>query len=172
MHRYLAVGGDLHALALAGGQAHGALVVAADGAEPEAQLAVDAVQRVGEVAEAAGEALLVDGPEVLHVVPAVVEDEGIEVQAVFLEQQLLQDGHAVERVVVVHGQALQVVPGVVEQEGADRRDAHAGDVIEELAVDQACGRDADDRGLAGVAFGGDVEADVAAEIGFARHWPG
>ncbi len=76
---------------LAGGDADGALVVAADGAEPDAQPAVDALERVREIVEAAGEALLVDRPELLHVVPAVVEDEGIEMQAVLPEQQLLQD---------------------------------------------------------------------------------
>ena len=34
--------------------------------------------------------LLVDGPELVHVVPAIVEHEGIEVQAVLLEEQLVE----------------------------------------------------------------------------------
>ena len=48
-------------------------------------------------------------------------------------------GHALERVVVIHGEALQVVPGVVQQVRADGRDAHARDVIEKLLVDHPAG---------------------------------
>ena len=158
-----AVGGDLHAVGLAGGDADLALVVAADGAEPDAQVAVDALERGGEIVKAVGKALLVDLPELVHVVPAVVEDEGIEMQAVFGEQQFLKIGDARQGVVVIHVEARIIVPGVVEQIGTHGSDAHACYVVEELLVDQAGRRHAHDGGLAGIAAVGDVQPDVAAE---------
>src|ERR1035438_3408036 len=78
----LAVGSDLHARGFAGGDAPGPLIVPADGSEPYAQVAVDALERRRQVGEAVGKALLVDLPELVHIVPSVVEHEGIEVQSV------------------------------------------------------------------------------------------
>ena len=161
-----AVGSDLHAGGFACGDADLALVVAADGAEPDTEFAIDGIERGGEIAEGVGEALLVDDPELVHVVPAIVEHEGIEVQAVLREQQFLKIGDARDGVAAIHLEARVVIPGVVEQERADRRDAHAGHVIEKLAMDQIGGSDTHNGGLAGVAGIGDIDAGITAESDF------
>ncbi len=95
------------------------LAVAAEGREPDAQARVIAAAQLGQGREAVGETA-VELPERLGIVPAVVEDHGVDDHAALLDQVVAAEANRLQAVRLVQGEGIpgDVVPGVVVQEGA------------------------------------------------------
>src|SRR5579883_1004609 len=94
----LAVGGDLHADPASRRQPQLTMAVSADRAKPQAQPAAGAAQCRSQIREAIREALRIDPPEVLEIVPRIVENERIQMQTIMLNQDSLEFRRPLQRV--------------------------------------------------------------------------
>ena len=91
----------------------------------------------------------VELPQRLGIVPAVVEDHGVDDHAALLDQVLAAEADRLQAVRLVQGEGIpgDVVPGVVVQEGAIGMGPFALQIIKERAAHLARRRHADHEAL-------------------------